>query len=59
LIFSYVGFHAVEYQFERKSEKLDITLEPNMEMLDGLIVVYRNIFQKIGFFFERIFSKNN
>lgn len=61
LRFSFIGFETLDYRFYPKNRHLKIQLKEDTTPLIGEVIIVReqNIFQRIGSFFHRLFSKHH
>jgi len=58
LVFSFIGFETQEYRFYKKNRYINIKMVEDNVLLGEVVVVRRaNIFNKIGHFFSKLFSK--
>ena len=58
LVFSFIGFETQEYQFYKKNRYINIKMVEDNIVLGEVVVIRRaNIFNKIGHFFGKLFSK--
>ena len=59
LVFSFIGFETQEYRFYQKNRYINIKMVEDTTTLMGEVVIVRraNIFNKIGHFFGKLFSK--